>query len=282
MSGAGRSSALHVLEDLGFYCVDNLPPQLAPQLLSMLASDESRLLDGDAVTQVGLGIDVRTGSFLERAGKFVDEVRQSGHRVEVLYLDCSDERLVRRYSESRRPHPLAPQGDVMEAIALERDRLSTLRQRATQVLDTSQLSVHEFRRTLVEYIGRSSSNAMAVRVVSFGFKFGLPVDADLVFDVRFLDNPHFVPALRPQTGLDAPVRDYVLSSPETIELLDDVSNFLAHTLPRYEREGKAYLTIAIGCTGGRHRSVAIVEALTERLRATCKVNASHRDIARPT
>ncbi len=282
MSGAGRSSALHVLEDLGFYCVDNLPPQLAPQLLSMLASDESRLLDGDAVTQVGLGIDVRTGSFLERAGKFVDEVRQSGHRVEVLYLDCSDERLVRRYSETRRPHPLAPQGDVIEAIALERERLSTLRQRATQVVDTSQLSVHELRRTLVEYVGRSSSNAMAVRVVSFGFKYGLPVDADLVFDVRFLDNPHFVPALRPQTGLDAPVRDYVLSSPETIELLDDVSNFLSHTLPRYEREGKAYLTIAIGCTGGRHRSVAIVEALTERLRPTCKVNASHRDIARPT
>jgi UPF0042 nucleotide-binding protein len=282
MSGAGRSSALRVLEDLGFYCVDNLPPQLAPSLLSMLASDDAQLLGGGAVTQVGLGIDVRTGNFLERAGSFVDEVRQSGHSVEVLYLDCSDERLVRRYSETRRPHPLAPQGDVIEAIALERERLSPLRQRSTHVIDTSQLSVHELRRTLVEYVGRSSSNAMTVRVVSFGFKFGLPVDADLVFDVRFLDNPHFVPTLRPQTGLDAPVRDFVLRSPETIELLDDVSNFLSHTLPRYEREGKAYLTIAIGCTGGRHRSVAIVEALTARLRASCRVNASHRDIGRPT
>ena len=282
MSGAGRSSALRVLEDLGFYCVDNLPPQLAPSLLEMLASDESKLLGGGAVTQVGLGIDVRTGNFLDRAGSFVDEVRQSGHSVEVLYLDCSDERLVRRYSETRRPHPLAPQGDVMEAIALERDRLSPLRQRATHVIDTSPLSVHELRRSLVEYVGRSSSNAMAVRVVSFGFKFGLPVDADLVFDVRFLDNPHFVDALRPQTGLDAPVRDFVLGSPETVELIDDVSTFLGHTLPRYEREGKAYLTIAIGCTGGRHRSVAIVEALTARLRPSCKVSASHRDIARPT
>ncbi len=282
MSGAGRSSALRVLEDLGFYCVDNLPPQLAPELLRLFDEGESsRLLLGGAVRQIGLGIDVRTGAFLESAGEFVDRVRSSGHEVELLFLDCADDMLVRRYSETRRPHPLAPEGDVMEAISRERVQLSTLRQRATHVIDTSRLSVHELRRALVEYVGRAATSvAMRVRVVSFGFKYGLPVDADLVFDVRFLDNPHFVPHLRPQTGLDAPVRDFVLGSPETQELVGDVLTLLEHTLPRYEREGKAYLTVAIGCTGGRHRSVAIAEHIAERLRGTREIVVAHRDVAR--
>ena len=282
MSGAGRSSALRVLEDLGFYCVDNLPPQLAPGLLQLFGDGEARtLLLGGAVRQIGLGIDVRTGAFLESAGELVDRVRSSGHEVEVLFLDCADDMLVRRYSETRRPHPLAPGGDVMEAIAQERERLGTLRSRATHVIDTSRLSVHELRRALVEYVGRASpGHSMRVRVVSFGFKFGLPVDADLVFDVRFLDNPHFVPALRPQTGLDAPVRDYVLASSETQELVRDVLTLLEHTLPRYEREGKAYLTVAIGCTGGRHRSVAIAEHIAASLRGHREIAVAHRDIAR--
>lgn len=281
MSGAGRSSALRVLEDLGFYCVDNLPPQLAPDLLRLLSEDEGKLLHGAELTKVGLGIDVRTGAFLESAGAFVDRIRESGHRVEVLFLDCADDMLVRRYSETRRPHPLAPGGDVVEAIARERDRLSPLRQRSTHVIDTSRLSVHDLRRTMVAYLGRATTRpSMAVRVVSFGFKYGLPVDADLVFDVRFLDNPHFVPHLKPLTGLDAPVRDFVLGSPEAQELVDDVLTLLGHTLPRYEREGKAYLTIAVGCTGGRHRSVAIAEHLGERLRQTREVAVGHRDVAR--
>ncbi|MBN8611279.1 MAG: RNase adapter RapZ [Deltaproteobacteria bacterium] len=282
MSGAGRSSALRVLEDLGFYCVDNLPPQLAPELLRLFdESEASKLLLGGAVRQIGLGIDVRTGAFLESAGELLDRVRDSGHEVDVLFLDCADDALVRRYSETRRPHPLAPGGDVMAAISRERDQLSTLRQRATHVIDTSRLSVHELRRALVEYVGRAAPGAsMRVRVVSFGFKYGLPVDADLVFDVRFLDNPHFVPHLRPQTGLDAPVRDYVLGSEETKELVSDVLTLLGHTLPRYEREGKAYLTVAIGCTGGRHRSVAIAEHIAERLRGTREIVVAHRDITR--
>lgn len=277
MSGAGRSSALRVLEDLGFYCVDNLPPQLAPDLLRLLADGDGKL----QLTKVGLGIDVRTGAFLESAGAFVDRVRESGHVVEVLFLDCADDMLVRRYSETRRPHPLAPGGDVVEAIARERERLSPLRVRSTHVIDTSRLSVHELRRTLVAYLGRATSSpSMAVRLVSFGFKYGLPVDADLVFDVRFLDNPYFVPHLKPLSGLDAPVRDFVLGSPETQELVDDVMTLLGHTLPRYEREGKAYLTIAIGCTGGRHRSVAIAEHVGERLRTGREIAVAHRDVAR--
>jgi UPF0042 nucleotide-binding protein len=189
--------------------------------------------------------------------------------------------LVRRYSESRRPHPLAPGGDVLEAIGRERERLAPLRARASRVVDTSRLSVHELRRVLVEHLAqRGSAAAMQVRVVSFGFKYGLPVDADLVFDVRYLANPHFVPDLKPLTGRDAPVAEFVLGSSEAQELLADVTQLLDRTLPRYEREGKAYLTIAIGCTGGRHRSVALAEELGKRLGTSRQVSVGHRDIAR--
>jgi UPF0042 nucleotide-binding protein len=272
MSGAGRSSALRVLEDLGFFCVDNLPPKLAPGLVAEVSGE---------LKKVGLGMDVRTGSFLEGAGDVFDTLHASGHDVEVLFLDCADDALVRRYSETRRPHPLAPFGDVMEAIGKERERLATLRVRAKRVIDTSRLSVHDLRRALVDYLGREGTRPqMHVRFVSFGFKFGLPVDADLVFDVRFLPNPHFVPELKPLTGLDPPVRDYVLAAPETTELLEDITHLLDRTLPRYEREGKAYLTVAIGCTGGRHRSVALAEELARRFGQGRKVSVSHRDSAR--
>lgn len=282
MSGAGRSSALHVLEDLGFYCVDNLPPRLAPQLLDLLRDGERAPGGpGPAIDRIGLGIDVRTGAFLEGAGELVDHIREAGHEVLVLFLDCADDVLVRRYSESRRPHPLAPGGGVVDAIAQERERLAPLRQRASHVVDTTRSSVHDLRRTLVDLVGRSrEAQTMRVRVVSFGFKFGLPVDADLVFDVRFLENPHFIPHLRPLTGLDPAVREFVLSSPEARELVDDMLTLLEHTLPRHEREGKAYLTIAIGCTGGRHRSVAIAEHVASALRQAREVAVAHRDIAR--
>ena len=272
MSGAGRTSALRVLEDLGYYCVDNLPPRLAPQLVALLGGD---------IARIGLGVDVRTGSFLVGAAQLLDELRAGGHTAEVLFLDCADDMLVRRYSESRRPHPLAPGGDVLEAIGRERERLAPLRARASRVVDTSRLSVHELRRVLVEHLAqRGSAAAMQVRIVSFGFKYGLPVDADLVFDVRYLANPHFVPDLKPLTGRDAPVAEFVLGSSEAQELLADVTQLLDRTLPRYEREGKAYLTIAIGCTGGRHRSVALAEELGKRLGTSRQVSVGHRDIAR--
>lgn len=271
MSGAGRSSALRVLEDLGYFCVDNLPPRLAPELVSLLGND---------IARIGLGIDVRTGSFLVGAEKLIEELTAGGHEVEVLFLDCADDALVRRYSETRRPHPLAPGGDVLEAIGRERERLSSLRGRAKRVVDTSRLSVHDLRRVLVEHLANEKAVSMQVRIVSFGFKYGLPVDADLVFDVRYLANPHFIPELKPLTGRDAPVSDYVLQSTEAQELLADVKQLLDRTLPRYEREGKAYLTIAIGCTGGRHRSVALTEELGRMLGEQRAVSISHRDIAR--
>jgi UPF0042 nucleotide-binding protein len=274
MSGAGRSTALNVLEDLGFFCVDNLPPILSPELVQMLAG-------GDDLPRIGLGMDVRTGTFLEGAAEVFDKLRASGHDVNIVFLDASTEALVRRFSESRRPHPLAPGGDLPAAIQQERARLAPLRDQASLVVDTTDLSVHDLRRTLIDYIARGNARPrMVTRVVSFGFKYGLPVDADLVFDLRYLPNPHFVHELRPRTGLDPEVSSFVLTSPDCEKLLTDLSPLLTDVLPRYEREGKSYLTIAVGCTGGRHRSVAVAEELARRLRTDREVLVSHRDIER--
>jgi UPF0042 nucleotide-binding protein len=273
LSGAGRTTALRVLEDLGFYCVDNLPPKLAPGLLELLES-------GDEQVPVGLGIDVRGGAFLEGADAVLDELTERGFPPEVLFFDASDEALVRRFSETRRPHRLASGGDVSEAIRAERERLAPMRRRASRVIDTTHLTVHDLRKQLVQVVsGRPDGIQLVTRVVSFGFKYGLPQDADLVFDVRFLPNPYFVPALSPMSGLTAPVRDYVLGAPEAQDLLGDLQHLLDKLLPRYAAEGKAYLTIAIGCTGGRHRSVAMAEALRARL-SHGTVVVAHRDVER--
>jgi len=272
MSGAGRTSALRVLEDLGYYCVDNLPPALAPQLCELLVGELER---------VGFGIDVRTGTFLEGAEDTITSLKAQGHSTEVIFLDCKDEVLVRRFSETRRPHPLAPGADVLAGIQAERERLAALRQLAGHVIDTTDSSVHDLRRSLVDYMARGNKPELAVRVVSFGFKYGLPVDADLVFDLRYLPNPHFVPELRPKTGQDPDVAGYVLQSEPAKELLVDLRQLLSHTLPRYEAEGKAYLTIALGCTGGKHRSVALAEELGRWLRDEGQdAVTAHRDVAR--
>ena len=274
LSGAGRSTALRVLEDAGIFCVDNLPPTLALDLLG-LASSEGEL------SRVGLGIDVRTGAFLSGATEALSALEDSGHQVRVIFLDCADEVLVRRFSETRRPHALAPSGDLHRAIASERERLSGLRARADIVIDTTNFTVHDLRRHLIDYVGREVERpAMVVRFVSFGFKYGIPVHADLVFDLRFLPNPHFVESLRERTGLDADVSDYVLSAPETQELIGHLVPLLKFSIPQYAREGKAYLTIAVGCTGGRHRSVALAEELARQLDGDHSTVVTHRDAER--
>lgn len=273
LSGAGRSTALRVLEDLEYYCVDNLPAALAPALIELVERDE--------VERVGLGVDVRSGAFLEGAEEAMALIEGAGHDLEVIFLDCADSVLVQRFSETRRPHRLAEGGDILGAIGRERERLGSLRHHAGHVFDTTRMSVHDLRRALVEYVGKSGAErSMEVRVVSFGFKYGLPVDADLVFDLRYLPNPHFVPELRPMAGTDEPVSSYVLETAEAREFLGDVLPMLEHSLPRYELEGKAYLTIAVGCTGGRHRSVALAEALGERLGGARDVVVHHRDVGR--
>ncbi len=273
MSGAGRTTALRALEDLGYFCVDNIPPALIPRLLELLG-------DNPELTRVGLGIDVRTGSFLAGADAILDRLSDSGYVTEVIFLESNDEQLVRRFSETRRSHPLAPGGNLLEAIQRERERLAPLRARARVLLDTSGLSVHDLRRNLTGYMARGQARPhMITRIVSFGFKYGLPVDADLVFDLRYLPNPHFVPELRSKDGRDKEVANFVLGAPETRELLQDVEQMLSRMLPRYEREGKAYLTIALGCTGGMHRSVSIAEALAARVGESREVLVEHRELS---
>ncbi|MGB9341271.1 MAG: RNase adapter RapZ [Polyangiales bacterium] len=274
LSGAGRSTALRVLEDAGFFCVDNLPPSLAPALIDLVSRERK-------LERVGLGIDVRTGAFLNGADERLSELEESGHRVQVIFLDCADEVLVRRFSETRRPHALSRTGDLHSAISRERERLAGLRARADVVIDTTEFSVHDLRHHLIDYIGRDPDRpSMVVRLLSFGFKYGVPVDADLVFDLRFLPNPHFVDALRPKTGMDREVSAYVLNAPETQALIGHLRPLLDYALPQYAREGKAYLTVAVGCTGGRHRSVAMAEELGRQLGGSHEVVVSHRDAQR--
>ena len=274
LSGAGRSTALRALEDLGYFCVDNIPPALIPQLIALLAR-------GGELTRVAVGVDVRTGGFLEGAEGLLDSLTAAGLAPELLFLECHDAELVRRFSETRRAHPLAPGGNLLDAIQRERERLAPLRARAGFIIDTTGLTPHDLRRTLVDHFSRGDHRSrMITRVVSFGFKFGVPVDADLVFDLRYLSNPHFVPQLRPKTGLDAEVSSFVLAAAEARELLADLTALLLKLLPKYEREGKSYLTIALGCTGGKHRSVALAVALGAALDKAGEIVVDHRDIKR--
>jgi UPF0042 nucleotide-binding protein len=251
MSGSGKSTAVRALEDAGFFCIDNLP---APLLLKVteLGGDNRRL---------AFVMDVREGNFLRDAPKVLDEARRAGHQVQVLFLDASDEALLRRYSETRRKHPLAMTGSAAEGIQREREALKELREQSQHVLDTSAMTVHELRRQLQTRFGVEGTNAMAVTFLSFGFKYGVPSNADLVFDVRFLPNPYYVPDLKPLTGRDEPVARYVLDRPETQAFLTQVKELLDFLLPHYQREGKAYLTVAVGCTGGKHRSVTLAREL---------------------
>lgn len=281
MSGAGRTTALHVLEDLSFYCIDNLPTPLIEAAMKLGA-------DAAAMKRVAIGVDVRVRTFLDGAGRVVAALREGGQSVSVIFLDATDEAIVRRYSESRRPHPLSrefPEESVQVLIERERERLGELRSLADRVIETSGLSVHELRRELVEHFDRDVGGArgMTTRVVSFGFKYGVPIDADLMFDARFLQNPYFVPALRSRTGKDTDVASFVLDTDDGAAFLDAVAKLIEPLLPRYAREGKAVLTVAVGCTGGRHRSVAIAEALGARLRehnAPGSVVVAHRDIGK--
>jgi UPF0042 nucleotide-binding protein len=273
MSGAGRSTALH-----GYYCIDNLPPPLVAQAVKLCAEDARQPL-------VGIGMDVRARVFLDSVDDEVAQLRARGARTSLVFLDAEDSVLVRRYSESRRPHPLSlehPEEDIPTLIARERERLTTLRSQADRVVDTSRLNAHEFKRHLVELFAGDGAPKMTTRVLTFGFKHGLPAEADLLFDVRHLPNPHFVPELKPKSGRDPAVAAYVLERPEAKALLESLVSFLAPLLPQYAREGKVVLTVALGCTGGKHRSVAIAEALVRKLadRAPGPVTLAHRDIDR--
>ena len=276
LSGAGKSYAIKCFEDMGFFCVDNLPTTLIPTFADLVARADTKR------GRVALGVDVREGEYLSHFLEALAELRSRGHSVEVLFLEAGEEALVRRYRETRRRHPLAPDGNVLDGIRAERKALSTVREVADRIVDTSALTVHQLKDFLVDaYVAPKARPGLAVSLVSFGFKHGLPIDADLVFDVRFLPNPHFVEGLRPLDGRDARVREFVMKHAESRELLRRVADFLGFVLPAYQREGKAYLTIAVGCTGGRHRSVALVEELSSHINALgLTPTLVHRDIDR--
>ena len=277
LSGSGKSTAIRVLEDLGFYCIDNLPVVLTPKFIELCQNSE------EEISRVALGIDLRERAFLADYPAVIDEIRRAGHRVEILYLDAADDVLVRRFSETRRPHPQALDADVTSGIRRERDKLAGLKGMADRIIDTSAYTVHELRDELRGLLGgtTASEGRMRVFLVSFGYKYGIPSNTDVVLDVRFLPNPFFVEELRPLDGTEAAVARYVLDRPETREFLERTVAWLDFALPLYEREGKRYLTVGLGCTGGRHRSVALVAELERRLaRHGYPVQVRHRDAAR--
>ncbi len=276
VSGSGKSTALRALEDAGFYCVDNLPVVFLDKLLELSAHTAGE------VSRIALVVDAREGRFLSEAPRVIQETRQKGNDVRLLFLDASDESLVRRYSETRRRHPLAKEGGtVPEGIAAERRALADLKAAADEVIDTTTLNVHELKRLFTRRFVAGEGTKLGVTVVSFGFRSGIPAHADLVLDVRFLPNPFFVPELKPHPGTDPRVSAFVLGQPDAKAFLDRLVELLGFLLPRYRAEGKSYLTIAIGCTGGKHRSVALSAALAERLEATGQaVRLWHRDVER--
>jgi UPF0042 nucleotide-binding protein len=285
LSGAGKSTGLHALEDLGFFCVDNMPP---PVLVSTVEA-----LEQGGVRRLAFGIDVRVRSFLDNIGRVIDAVATADREVTVLFLDASDEILLRRFSSTRRPHPLSTEKAggsaalaVLDGVRIERERLASLRARATRVVDTTRLSVHDLRRAVLDGFGPGAGGAprMITRMVSFGFKYGSAADADVVLDVRFLDNPYFVEDLKALPGTDPKIQKFVLENAETKEYLSHVLALLRFSIPRFEREGKSYLTIAIGCTGGRHRSVVLAEHLAAVLsrELSVEIDVVHRDIGKST
>jgi RNase adapter protein RapZ len=272
LSGAGRTTAAKALEDLGYFVIDNLPPTLIERVVDLA------MAPGSSVDRIALVVDVRGRQFFGDLRASLDAIHVRGVKPRVVFLEASDESLVKRYEGARRRHPLAEHDRVVDGIARERRLLSDLRAEADLVIDTTDTNVHQLRDRIVDAFGREGAQGLSVNVVTFGFKNGTPRDADLLFDVRFLPNPHWVDELRPHTGLDQPVKDYVFGQPETGAFLARLFALLDVMVPGFVKEGKHYLTVGIGCTGGKHRSVALGEAIAEHIRDLgVAVNIDHRD-----
>ncbi len=280
LSGSGKTTAIKALEDVGFYCVDNLPVVLFPTFIELCQQSVRK------ISSIGLVIDIRGEEFMANARQIIEELRREGFTVEILFLEASNEMLVRRFRETRRHHPLGVGASIEKGVEMERNRLMVLRDLADKVIDTSTLNVHELTNVITQsFLKDSSQREMAVTLTSFGYSFGIPHEADIVVDVRFVANPFFVNHLKRLTGEDKDVRDYVLKWPETIDFVKRLVDFITFLLPLYQKEGKAYLTIAIGCTGGRHRSVVIVNELGAMLRKILgdkggPLSIRHRDVGK--
>jgi RNase adapter protein RapZ len=274
LSGSGKSFAIRALEDNGFFCIDNLPAPLIPKFIELCQGYQ------EDIARVALGVDLRGSQFLRALPEVMTEMRGEGHHVQVLFFDASDDVLLRRFSETRRPHPSAAGGSVQDGISRERKALESIRALADKVIDTSDFNVHQLKREMEQHFCDAPlARRMTLFLTSFGYKFGIPHDTDVIFDVRFLPNPYFVSELRGKSGLDREIEEYVLGNSETRAFLDRLYALLEFTLPLYEREGKSSLTLGLGCTGGRHRSVALVEELQRRFGGgSLRVHIKHRDI----
>ena len=277
MSGGGKATAIHMLEDAGFYCVDNLPVSLIEKFTELISMPDSE------ITKVVLGVDARAGQSFEGVAGIIDSLKERGTPVEVLFMDCNDQTLIKRYKETRRIHPMNAVGDRLEdGIAKEREVLSEIKKKADYVIDTSSLLTRELKEELDRiFVKNEGYNSLMINVLSFGFKHGIPSDADLVFDVRFLPNPYYIDELKHKTGNDKPVQDYVKSFPACQEFVDNLTDMLEFLIPGYVKEGKYQLVVAIGCTGGQHRSVTIANELYERLKnlgGNFGLKLTHRDV----
>ncbi|MBI3802870.1 MAG: RNase adapter RapZ [Nitrospirae bacterium] len=277
LSGSGKSYVIKYFEDLGFFCIDNLPPPLLPKFVELCNQSRSN------ITKAALGIDIRERDFLGHFLNIFDQLKEEGYQMELLFLEADDEVLVRRFSETRRPHPLARDGSIVEGIRLERQKMNDLRRRADKILDTSNYHVHQLKEVITQYyLEKGDNRHLNISLISFGYKFGIPYDLDLLFDVRFLANPNFERDLKSLTGEHSRVQNYITAQPEAKFFLEKLYDFLDFLVPLYEKEGKSYLTIGIGCTGGRHRSVSIVNFLREHLQGKgLQVHCRHRDLGQP-
>lgn len=274
MSGAGKSSALKMLEDAGYFCVDNLPIQLIFKFVQITFNGNEKF------DKVALGVDIRSGQALEELDDILKEISKKGYHFEILYLDATDEVLVKRYKETRRIHPLSGGGRVEQGIETERKKLEFIKKKADIIIDTSHLLTRELKSQIDKiYTLNEKYNNFYITILSFGFKYGIPMDSDLVFDVRFLPNPFYDAELKPQTGNDRPVRDFVMSAPQAVEFLNKLYDMVHFLIPNYIIEGKNQLVISIGCTGGKHRSVTLANELYERLKSLkYGIKVEHRDI----
>ena len=277
MSGAGRSTVAHALEDLGWYVVDNLPPTLLSDLINQGVQSE--------ISALAVVVDVRGGKFFDELASSLAHLKKSGTNFRVAFLDATDQALVQRFESTRRPHPLQGSGRIVDGIAAEREKLQELLAQADVVIDTSNLNVHQLEKRTAEIFAQGLTQSVRVNVLSFGYKYGIPVDADLVLDCRFIPNPHWIPELRPLSGLDEKVKSTVLANPGVGDFVNTYVSLIQQMVPGYLREGKKYLTVAIGCTGGKHRSVSVAREIADKLDGegaglTISAHASHRDVGR--
>lgn len=273
LSGSGKSTAAKALEDLGYFCIDNLPPTLIPMFIELCESS------AEHIRKAALVMDVREGVFFEGAPNMIAELKEKGHSIELLFLESSDPALVRRYKETRRKHPLSTNGNILRGIRKERKMLSKIKNLADYLIDTSDLNVHQLRELIQDTFEKTKSRGISINFLSFGYKYGFPYDADVILDVRFLPSPHFIESLKYLSGSDRRVKDFVLKNEDTRKFIEKLVDLLKFLIPRYEKEGKSYLTVAIGCTGGKHRSAVIVNEVAERFKHLSPT-VRHRDISK--